>query len=396
VAHVALVTGASRGIGAATAERLVRAGAAVVLGARKREDCESVAIGIRGRGGQAAAVELDVSDPRSVARAADEARRAAERWGPIDWLVNNAGIAASAPLVPREDAERYFDRLMQVNFHGARRMVEAFAPDMLARRSGAIVNVASSAALRGYRYIAAYSASKHALLGYARSAAFDLEGTGVSIATVCPHYVDSPMTDESVRRIAEKTGKSESEARALLAAQNPGGKLVAAGDVAEVVCELLASGENGAIVELDGATRRNIARAVRAEIVQPPGWKQPRGYSNGVAIPAGARLVAIAGQVAWDAEEKLVGAGDFVAQFRQAISNVVAVVRAAGGAPEHIVSLTVFVTDKQRYLASTRALGAVWREVVGPHYPAMALIEIAGLIEEGALLEIQGLAAIPA
>ena len=130
------------------------------------------------------------------------------------------------------------------------------------------------------------------------------------------------------------------------------------------------------------------------EPVQPPGWKPPKGYANGMKAPAGARLVFVAGQVAWDAEQRLVGPGDFVAQFRQALSNVVAVVAAAGGQPEDIASLTVFVTDKQQYLASTKALGAVWRELMGRHYPAMALVEVAGLVEEGALLEIQGLAAV--
>jgi len=132
------------------------------------------------------------------------------------------------------------------------------------------------------------------------------------------------------------------------------------------------------------------------EIVQPGGWKPPRGFSNGVLAPSSSRLLAIAGQVAWDAEQRLVGGADFVAQFRQALANVVAVVRAAGGEPEHLAQLTLFVTDKRRYLASTKELGRVWREVAGPHYPALALVEVAGLLEEGALVEIQGLAALPA
>jgi enamine deaminase RidA (YjgF/YER057c/UK114 family) len=130
------------------------------------------------------------------------------------------------------------------------------------------------------------------------------------------------------------------------------------------------------------------------EPVQPPGWKPPRGYANGMKAPVDARLVFIAGQVAWDAEQRLVGPGDFVAQFRQALANVVAVVEAAGGKAEDIASLTVFVTDKQQYLASTKALGPLWRELMGRHYPAMALVEVAGLVEEGALLEIQGIAAV--
>jgi enamine deaminase RidA (YjgF/YER057c/UK114 family) len=128
--------------------------------------------------------------------------------------------------------------------------------------------------------------------------------------------------------------------------------------------------------------------------IQPAGWSAPKGYANGIVAPAGARLVFVAGQVAWDAEQRLVGGDDFPAQFRQALSNVIAVVRAAGGGPEHLASVTIFVTDKRRYLASTRELGAIWRELAGRHYPAMALVEIRGLLEPGALLEIQGVAAI--
>jgi enamine deaminase RidA (YjgF/YER057c/UK114 family) len=131
------------------------------------------------------------------------------------------------------------------------------------------------------------------------------------------------------------------------------------------------------------------------EPVDPEGWKPPKGYSNGMLAPAGARLLFVAGQVAWDAEAQLVGPGDFAAQFRQALENVVAVVRTAGGEPGHLGQLTIFVTDKRQYVAALREIGATWREVVGRHYPAMALVEVAGLLEEGALVEIQGLAAIP-
>ena len=131
------------------------------------------------------------------------------------------------------------------------------------------------------------------------------------------------------------------------------------------------------------------------EPVDPEGWKPPKGYSNGMLAPAGARMLFVAGQVAWDAEARIVGEGDFAAQFRQALENVVAVVRAAGGQPGHLGQLTIFVTDVRQYERATRALGQIWRDVVGRHYPAMALVEVAGLLEEGALLEIQGLAAIP-
>jgi enamine deaminase RidA (YjgF/YER057c/UK114 family) len=133
---------------------------------------------------------------------------------------------------------------------------------------------------------------------------------------------------------------------------------------------------------------------VSLERIEPEGWEKPSGYSNGILVPAGARLVFVAGQIAWDADQVLVGKDDFAAQFRQALANVLAVVEAAGGEPAHLASLTVFVTDKGAYLASLAALGAIWRELVGRHYPAMALVEVAGLLEKDALVEIQAVATI--
>ena len=132
------------------------------------------------------------------------------------------------------------------------------------------------------------------------------------------------------------------------------------------------------------------------EPIVVPGWKPAVGYSNGMRAPSGARMLAIAGQVAWDAEQRLVGQGDFTVQFRQALANVVEVLRAAGGKPEHLMQLTIFVTDKRLYSASTQQLGALWKVLIGRHYPAIALVEVAALLEDGALIEIQGLAAIPA
>lgn len=131
------------------------------------------------------------------------------------------------------------------------------------------------------------------------------------------------------------------------------------------------------------------------ESIAVDGWKPPRGYANGVMAPAGARLLAVAGQIAWDSEQRLVSV-DFAAQFRQALSNVVAVVRAAGGGPGDLMSLTIYVVDKQEYLARVKELGAIWKDLVGRHFPAMALVEVADLLEAGAQVEIQALAAIAA
>jgi len=127
-------------------------------------------------------------------------------------------------------------------------------------------------------------------------------------------------------------------------------------------------------------------------VVQPDGWLRPRGYSNGVR--ARGELLAIAGQIGWNARAELVEGG-FAAQFEQALRNVVAVVRAAGGGPEHLVSLTIYVTDRSEYLAALGEVGEGYRRVVGAHYPAMALVIVAGLLEPRAKVEIQALAVLP-
>ena len=134
---------------------------------------------------------------------------------------------------------------------------------------------------------------------------------------------------------------------------------------------------------------------MKIEVVQPQGWKKPKGYANGIVLSGASRLVFVAGQIAWDAEERLVGRGDFGAQFEQALRNVVAVLQTAGARPEHIVRLSVYVTDKQMYVAHAKKIGVIWKDLVGRHYPAMTLVEVADLLEAGALVELEATAAIP-
>lgn len=125
------------------------------------------------------------------------------------------------------------------------------------------------------------------------------------------------------------------------------------------------------------------------EIVNPPQLAKPRGYSHGVK--GRGELLFVAGQIGWDAQARLVS-DDFVAQFAQALDNVLAVVRSAGGAPESVARLTIYVADKAEYVAAARALGAAWRERMGRHYPAMALVEVKSLLEPGARVEIEATA----
>jgi enamine deaminase RidA (YjgF/YER057c/UK114 family) len=129
--------------------------------------------------------------------------------------------------------------------------------------------------------------------------------------------------------------------------------------------------------------------------ILPPGWPRPKGYSNGRLAPAGARLLCIAGQVAWDDRERIVS-DDFVAQFAQALRNVKSVLVAAGGEPAHLLRLTYYVTDKREYAAAIVAVGEAYRGILGRVWPAATLVEVKGLLEPGAKVEIEATAALPA
>ncbi len=128
--------------------------------------------------------------------------------------------------------------------------------------------------------------------------------------------------------------------------------------------------------------------------VHPEGWKKASGYSNGIVVEGAARLLFIAGQIAWNERHELVGRNNFGEQFHQALSNVIAVVASAGGTTEDLVEMTIFVTDKQGYLAALDSITATWRDLMEKTYPAMVLVEVADLLEDGALVEIQARAAL--
>jgi NAD(P)-dependent dehydrogenase (short-subunit alcohol dehydrogenase family) len=252
---LALVTGGNSGIGAAIARRLALGAGRVFVAGRNLGRAEAVARSIEAEGGRAWPIELDIANAASRAAALQRMRELAG-GAPIAWLVNAAGIAKSAPL-PKAAAAAPEDDLyvehLAVNFHGARHMIEALLPGMREAKYGRIVNIASSAALRGYPYVSAYCASKHALLGYSRAAALELAGSGVALHTLCPHYVDTPLLAASVERVMEKTGKSRDAARAFFAAQNPGGRLIEAREVAEATWSLVLGTRDGAVIELDGS-----------------------------------------------------------------------------------------------------------------------------------------------
>ena len=203
----AVVTGGGRGIGAAVARSLAAAGAAVVVAARTRSEIEEVAAGIESDGGRAHAVACDVTEEESVAGLERAAREALEA---VDVLVTAAGVASSAPL--HRVSLREWERALAVNATGTFLCLRAFVPAMAERGWGRVVSVASVAALEGAPYISAYAASKHAALGLVRSVAAETARRGVTVNAVCPGYVDTAMTERTLERIVERTGRSRERA----------------------------------------------------------------------------------------------------------------------------------------------------------------------------------------
>ena len=235
---VALVTGGGQGIGAAVARALAKEGAKVIVAARTKERIDALAAEIKGK-----AVQCDVTDAASVGALAKAA-------GAVDILVNNAGAAHSAPLlrITLED----WNRVFAVNATGTFLCAKAFVAGMLERKRGAILNVASIAGLAGARYIAAYAAAKHAVIGFTRSVAAELEGTGVVCNAVCPGYVDTEMTKQSIARVSAKTGKSPEAALTAMLAASEQERLITPAEVAQAVLKLcsLTGRPNGVIEQV--------------------------------------------------------------------------------------------------------------------------------------------------
>jgi len=248
--RAALVTGGGRGIGAAVARALARAGASVAVAARTMEQVVEVAGELRTDGYEAYAFQCDVTKPFDVR---DVTLGAREAMGHVDILVNNAGIAPSNPLKRITLTE--WNRVMEVNATGTFLCTQAGLPDMLERRWGRVVNVASVAGLAGARYIAAYAASKHAVVGFTRAVAAEVAGTGVTVNAVCPGYVDTPMTDEAVARIMVRTGADREEALRMLLEHAGQARLLRAAEVADAVVALCLDGSetrNGEANPMDG------------------------------------------------------------------------------------------------------------------------------------------------
>jgi NAD(P)-dependent dehydrogenase (short-subunit alcohol dehydrogenase family) len=241
----AVVTGAGSGIGAATAQRLASLGAKLTLIGRDAGKLARTAEGL-----DAHVIACDVTDEAALHGAFNAGR---ERFGPVAILINNAGAAASHPFL--KTSRQVLDRLMAVNLTGAFMASQAALPDMLEAGWGRIVNVASTAALKGYPYVTAYCASKHALLGLTRALAAETAKKGVTVNAVCPGFVDTDIVSRSVETITAKTGRTADQARAELASANPQGRLLTPAEVAATIawlCTEESSGINGSAVSISG------------------------------------------------------------------------------------------------------------------------------------------------
>lgn len=231
----ALVTGAARGIGAATAQALAEEGARVTLLGRHAQALAETAS--RLPGGPHGIAVADVTDADALATAFEAARR---QLGPLHILVNNAGAAESAPFARTDRA--LWQRMLDLNLTGTFLATQAALPDLLQAGSaggqGRIVNVASTAGQKGYAYVSAYVAAKHGVVGLTRSLALELARKGVTVNAVCPGYTETDLLRESVGRIVATTGRSAEEARAGLAAANPQQRLVQPREVAALVAWL--------------------------------------------------------------------------------------------------------------------------------------------------------------
>lgn len=247
---VVFITGAGRGVGRATALRFAAAGYAVAAAGRSDATLRQLGDDLATSGSRLEPFVCDVTDRASVHRAVKEAE---QRLGPIDVLVNNAGVAESVAFASM--ADELWDRMLSVNLTGTYLCTRAVIPGMFERRSGRVINIASVAGRKGFAYSAAYCAAKHGVVGLTRALAIEAAPKGVTVNAICPGWLDTDMTRESIERIVRTTGRSAADARSALERMNPQRRLIEPDEVAALAVYLAgpdARGITGQTLGVDG------------------------------------------------------------------------------------------------------------------------------------------------
>ena len=286
--ETALVTGATGGIGGAIARRLAAMGMHVLATGRRLESAQAFAEGVNANElieGRCTGLQLDATTGDSVIGLVEQLDELG--MSGVDWLINNAGSAGTAPGT-REGNHALMRRLMELNLYGAVRLFDVFGRGMLDREGGGMSQVASSAGLQGYPYVSAYAAGKHALLGWTRSLALECAPKGVIVSAVCPHYVDTPLTDRSIEAMRTRSGRTEEDLRSFLASENPGGVFVTPEEVADSVVDLMKASHGGVVIELPGGSRQIIESGVPLQrsgpvppgSTTPPSASKPPGHKT--------------------------------------------------------------------------------------------------------------------
>ncbi|HEY7021814.1 MAG TPA: SDR family NAD(P)-dependent oxidoreductase [Ktedonobacterales bacterium] len=246
----AVVTGASKGIGRSIARTYARSGADIVAVGRAAEELETLAEEVRALGSRCLPLVCDVTDAEQVQ---GMAARALDEFGGVEILVNNAGMASSHKFADHPD--ELWHQIIATNLTSVYYVTKAFTPTMIEQGSGRIIMIASVAAKAGGRYIAAYTASKHGVLGLTRALATELVGSNITVNAICPGYVDTPMTQASIANITNRTFMSAERARETLERTNPQGRLIAPEEVANVALFLAldaSGGITGQAINVDG------------------------------------------------------------------------------------------------------------------------------------------------
>lgn len=244
--HHALITGGGSGIGLAIAKAFLAKGARVTISGRNLERLDAAIVKLGG----GTAAQGDVSVAGDITSVVEAARAAS---GPVTCLVNNAGIAESRAFAKAD--EEHWDRTIAINLTGAYRMTRALLDDLLAAEDGRIINIASTAGLKGFAYIAAYNASKHGLIGLTKSLAMEFAPTRLTVNAICPGFTDTDMAENAITNVMALTERDREDVTKRMLSNNPQGRLIDPGEIAAAACWLAgrdASSVNGITVAIAG------------------------------------------------------------------------------------------------------------------------------------------------